>query len=964
MMNGMFGRSCRSILFAIVLTGCWVAPRGLAFAGQGQEASIIGQVMDESGAVLPGVTVTATSPALQVPAVADVSNNRGEYRLSPLPIGTYTVEYSLQGFQLVRRDNLRLTSGFTAKIDVALKLGVQAETVTVTGAAPVVDATTATVRTLLTRETLELIPTSRNGLQALMEQAPGVRTNLDFGGAPPTTPNPTFRAFGRDNDSWTLLEGVVTTSPNTRNNSSGNYFDYAAIEETTVQTVGNEASSPTQGINLSVIVKSGGNDFHGSGFYSATGPRFQSNNISDTLRAQGVTAGNPLSKRWDLNGDIGGRILPDKLWFYYGARARAEDQVVAGAFKHDGTPQQNKSTSAYSTEKVSYQMKPALKLIGFHQKFYRDSEEEITAFTDFDSRQKKLYRVDTYKIEAQIVSGNRFVSLQYGSWTWDLCRAPCEGNNGRAYSDQIGTFDQLTSLVTGLNDEAATLTYGGRRHVRGAVNWYKPDLFAGNHDFKGGVDYLPRNGFDRRAFDRGVAENYRLIFRGGVPFDIDVKNNPVDPRTPYTSLGTYAQDRWTIGRRLTLNLGARFAYDNGYIPRQCRTAARAPFDIVFPAGCFEQVQFRKRHTVVPRLYAAYDVTGDGKTVIKGGWGRFAQERGADELSAANANVALTAPFLWHDLNSNKQWEPGESNLNPNGPDFIGTTVQFGGSTSYAVPNPHEKTPMSDQFSLSVEREIIANFAVRGTGIYSRSFDQYRVQNNRRPYEVYNIPISSPDPGPDGRVGTADDPGTSITYYDYPAGFAGVAFQQPMLINHASADEHYKSFEMAATKRFSSRWQLMASYSATKLGLNQAVLADFNPNTEINTADHSWEWLTRISGSYRLPAEVQVAANFENRSGNALARTVSVRGGRQVPSLTVRVEPTGTIRLPSLTNLHVRAEKSFRVRGSQRVSLRLNVYNVLNVNTVLGATVLSGPNFMRPTSIALPRIVEFGALYTF
>jgi len=110
--------------------------------------------------------------------------------------------------------------------------------------------------------------------------------------------------------------------------------------------------------------------------------------------------------------------------------------------------------------------------------------------------------------------------------------------------------------------------------------------------------------------------------------------------------------------------------------------------------------------------------------------------------------------------------------------------------------------------------------------------------------------------------------------------------------------------------------------------------------------------------------VQVAANFENRSGSALARTVSVRGGRQVPSLTVRVEPTGTIRLPSLTNLHVRAEKSLRVRGSQRVSLRLNVYNVLNVNTVLGATVLSGPNFMRPTSIALPRIVEFGALYTF
>jgi hypothetical protein len=165
-----------------------VALAGLAFAGQGQEASIIGQVMDESGAVLPGVTVTATSPALQVPEVTDVSNNRGEYRLSPLPIGTYKVEYSLQGFQLVRRENLRLTSGFTAKIDVQLKLGVQTETVTVTGAAPVVDATTATVRTLLTRETLELIPTSRKWSAG--PDGAGARRAYQsrFRRRPPTTP--------------------------------------------------------------------------------------------------------------------------------------------------------------------------------------------------------------------------------------------------------------------------------------------------------------------------------------------------------------------------------------------------------------------------------------------------------------------------------------------------------------------------------------------------------------------------------------------------------------------------------------------------------------------------------------------------------------------------------------------------------------------------------------------------------
>src|SRR5262245_65624472 len=133
----------------------------LPAAGWAQEASIIGQVTDATGAVLPGVTVTATSPALQVKEVIDVTNEQGEYRLTPLPIGTYTVVYALQGFQAQRRDGMRLTIGFTAKVDVVLKIGELAETVTVSGTAPVVDVQSTTGRTVMTRETLEVIPTGR-----------------------------------------------------------------------------------------------------------------------------------------------------------------------------------------------------------------------------------------------------------------------------------------------------------------------------------------------------------------------------------------------------------------------------------------------------------------------------------------------------------------------------------------------------------------------------------------------------------------------------------------------------------------------------------------------------------------------------------------------------------------------------------------------------------------------------------
>src|SRR5262245_34970930 len=130
-------RRCYRDAFTAVLIACLMALAGRTLAAQAQEANIIGQVTDESGAVLPGVTVTATSPALQVPQVTTVSDERGEYRLAALPIGTYTVEYTLSGFQTVRREDVRLTAGFTAKVDAAMKLGALAETVTVSGAAPV-----------------------------------------------------------------------------------------------------------------------------------------------------------------------------------------------------------------------------------------------------------------------------------------------------------------------------------------------------------------------------------------------------------------------------------------------------------------------------------------------------------------------------------------------------------------------------------------------------------------------------------------------------------------------------------------------------------------------------------------------------------------------------------------------------------------------------------------------------------
>jgi hypothetical protein len=258
-------------------------------------------------------------------------------------------------------------------------------------------------------------------------------------------------------------------------------------------------------------------------------------------------------------------------------------------------------------------------------------------------------------------------------------------------------------------------------------------------------------------------------------------------------------------------------------------------------------------------------------------------------------------------------------------------------------------------------------------------------NNLRPYSSYNIPITNPIPAPNGQLLPGNPYGT-ITYYDYPASLAGVAFQQPMFINDANSDAHYSSFEVAATKRMSKRWQLMVTYSATKThnpyvyettgsagnGNQRGVFStSYNPNAEIFAADNTWEWNYQTLGSYMLPGDVQFSGNLLFQSGVPWARTASFTGGKQIPSITLRVEPIGAERTQSPLNLTFRLEKYFKL-GPGKIGLSAQVYNVTNANYVtFGNTPPNpnlnqgtGPTFGYPTAIANPRVGEFGIKYSF
>ena len=965
---------------ALAVGVCLFAWAGVA-AAQETAAGFVGHVRDESGAVLPGVTVTTTGPALQVPSMSAVTNAEGEYRLNPLPIGIYAVEYTLPGFQTLRQQDVRLNTGVQLRLDAILKVGAVAETVTVSGAAPVVDVTSTATATHFTRDTLELTPTSRNGLISLGAQAPGVKSQLDVGGG---TVGQTieFKTYGQTWGSTVIIEGMDTTVPDD-SGMGGNYHDFYAVDEARVQSVSNGPEVSSHGVAITLVTKSGGNDFHGGASYGYMTPKWESNNISEELRAFGITHGNPLTKRTDQGADLGGRIIRNKLWFFTSGRYRQAGRLQLGGFKTDGTQAEGYNSEVIWNGKLSYQQNQANRFI-FWSEWARKHDRAlgVNEFLAWESRGSRVLPVKTWKGEWQATKGNSLMlSLLFGRWgyrdvaeNWERIRTEEARAAGiphgmeitlRPDQSEFANFAparrDLVTLKRWGTSTGGGVTDFGKYDGKGTLTWFRPDLFLGDHELKGSFDYS-RFWSIRARGSRGIAGDYELIYSAGSPFQIDIHNSPLVPLTNLSYTTAYANDTWSIGQRLTLDLGVRFQRDNPWVPEQCRLAGQFA-----PAACTEKVPFKIYNALTPRLYFSYDVTGDAKTVLKGGWGRFASARLMEEV-LVHPFLFATTLYRWRDLNGNNNYDTGEVNLDPNGGDFIS-----GGQAGQTISNPDEKQMMWDQLSLTVERQLAQNLGVRLSGLYIRMINQTRFLNTRRPPEAYNIPITNPDPGPDGNALTvADNPGTFITYYDYPAALGGRSNELFIIANDFGLNETHRAVDVQLVKRISNGWQFLASFSATKNAIplvrspaGNRFIPEWNPNIDINNSDNTWEWIGKISGTYVLPADVSVSANFNHESGAPQARQVLFRGGLQTPTQVLNVEPLGSIHLPHTNILDFRVDKAFRLPASNhRVALRVNLYNALNASTVLTRTLRSGSAYLRPTGIVRPRIVEVGASYTF
>ncbi|MBL8139532.1 MAG: TonB-dependent receptor [Acidobacteria bacterium] len=913
----------------------WLVP-SVALGQTTDRSGIEGKIVDQSGGVLPGVSITVSSPAMTGGSRSVVTDGEGLFRFAALPAGTYEVVFELAGFSTLKR-SVRLDTGFIATINESMGVGGLEESLTVNAISAVVDIRTTSVSTNLGKEALEALPTSRSMWQ-VMNLAPGLRVSgADVGGTAVGTQQAYSNYGTSTGGNKPSIDGVDTREDA---GGAGFYYDYGAFQEVQIKAMGADAEMPTPGTQFIGILKSGTDQFHGSGSFGWETPRLQASNVTDDLRARGVSDGNPLKSYHDGNVDLGGPVLKGRAWFYGSYRHQEIRTGVLGYFTSPGEPGEYHVTLTNLTGKVTAQAGQKHRFSSFVQAQEKDyPERNADGFRFKESTWHQIFKPLAGKGEwSWMVSDRTFFNAYVGRWKYVT--------DGINHTEAPAAYDTVTLRYAG---RFLTTPYVGGRarwQYNTNVSHYVSQALGGSHEFKAGLEITDES----RTYDAtedSPGRDYQLRFQNGVPFQVVAYNYPYSSLGKMTTQSAFVRDAWRFGNRVTLNLGLRYESYDIYLPEQSKGAGR-----FYPAGDFERQDVLTWRNWAPRVGLSLPLDRSNRTVLKAtyGWYNFATQTNYSDTY--NRNAAQTTTYRWNDLNGNRDYDDGE----------FGTFVSATGASA-SVNNPDLGQPKTHEITTSLERQVAANFSARVSYVYRKEVDRFQSVNVARPFDAYSIPTTTKDPGPDGVLNTADD-GGAVTYYDYTAAYAGSAFVRNMNVNPDGYDNSYNSFEVAAQKRMSNKWQLVTSFLATKVdtwrnGIPQDPnAANFFPKSEY------WEWNFKASGSYELPWGVQAAAMFTSQSGAVWAREARFTTGlARLGSLILLMEDPAARRLPTQNLLNVRIEKRQKI-GFGTAALQLDVFNVTNTNVELGVTARSGSTFGQITSIVPPMIAKLGVTYTF
>ncbi len=512
-----------------------------------EQGRLTGLVRDAQGGVLPGVTVTATSPAL-IESQTTVSGTNGRYQFPALPPGTYTLAFGLAGFQTFRQTGINLTVGTTLTINARLQLASVKENVTVTGAAPVVDISTTKVGTTLTAAKIEWVPSSTD-IWGVIAQAQGVRmANFDVGGSAKAL-SPGSNSFGQGQQQI-FIDGVEMTN--------ANYPDVYADAETEVSDVGGDVEVTSPGQSVMQTVKSGGNTFHGLENITYEPGSFVGNNVDAATAAKGFT-GQPNLLYWELHNDVGGYLKRNRLWFFTVYNHFTIHSVISGVPRDVAT-----SLGIFndSTTKMTFRATKKDTLIGYYQYGKKDAPYRgLSATTSPESLLGEFAPYFTNKGEWQRVWNNSlFTDVFYsnGGYYWPM--QPLVDAATHPPVEDLGT-GQISGA--GWN---AFVAHRTRPNIVAKATYYLPTKHYGSHDLKFGYTY---NNLKNALAQNGTSGPIQYLNLNGQPYEIQLADvgtassfgSSWQPNADHdTRIATYLQDRWTATSRLTVQAGLRYEY--------------------------------------------------------------------------------------------------------------------------------------------------------------------------------------------------------------------------------------------------------------------------------------------------------------------------------------------------------------------------------------------------------------------
>ena len=944
-----------------------------SLSAQTQTGEMLGRVADTSGAVLPGVSVTITSPALLAPQTA-VTSDTGAYRFANLAIGIYRVAFELPGFATLVREGIRLEIGFNAEINVRLEVSSVQETVTVTAHSPVIDTTAVKTGETFTREHLERIPSARDPW-VVLEQTPGMVMNQQNVGGNKSGQQSTFVVHGTQlgNSMWNL-DGVTITDM-AATGSSPVYYDFDAFEEIQIQTGGNDASMQTGGVNLNMVTKSGGNTLRGSSRVFVVDDDYQSNNISDALRAQRAGSGNPIKNIKDYGIEAGGPIRRDKAWFW-GGFGRQDIRVgVLGFVRPGGDPNNPRDLETDLTVLENYNGKLNLQGSAAHKLnvHYSFSDKvrnarDVGPLRTIDAAFKQTGPAHTYKGSHQWVLSDRLVlesqaSYLDGGFVLDFTRPEL--------ADVQAAFDTGTLLNYRSNFRNGPFERP-QTQVNTDGNWFRSNLFGWDHSFKFGAKWRRTPSYAEQHWG-GFAQ---ARFASGVATAADLFRD-ANARTTLVTTSGYVNDSFTRGRT-TLNAGLRVDYQDDSV-----LEAGVPDNPIVP-DFLPAVSFTGVDSGVttldlsPRLGLTFDLRGDGRTVFKASSSIF-YGQGFFASDALNPLNQVRIRFPWSDANRDTFIQRSELDLTR--PQLLAGNYSFqnpGSPTTSNLVDPDLRNDRVIEAIAGIDHELVPGLGLSLAYIHRRIggfFIQQRI--GLAPADFRPVTRQYPCGNQ-----SCDKPSYEATYYTLPF---TVPTQQRLVNDGLTRTFH--GLEVSARKRFTGRWMMSGSVTWNHtvgrwdlegyqdpltnvlLGAGSAVIGDptnYGYSHGQQALQQNARWTAKLSGMYALPAGIHVSAFFNARDGFPFNRTVlspASRGGG-LGQLFLLVEPWGTTRFDDMYVLDLKVEKRLSV-GRLAIAPSLDVFNAGNAATVLNRQHnQSATNANNVLEVLAPRVVRLGARVTF